>query len=100
MFLAEGAEYQLITWSKDRTLRFWPVDSDTMEASISSHFFKFTVLTGLRTRKRDIRSDPPKYLPNHTSLPSLGDHTNLSDMRQKDQTQTQLYPPRSVREAY
>ncbi|EGN97137.1 hypothetical protein SERLA73DRAFT_57400 [Serpula lacrymans var. lacrymans S7.3] len=24
-------EYQLITWSKDRTLRFWPVDSETME---------------------------------------------------------------------
>ncbi|KAH0828570.1 hypothetical protein J3R83DRAFT_2840 [Lanmaoa asiatica] len=29
----EGSEYQLITWSKDRTLRFWPVDSETMEAS-------------------------------------------------------------------
>ncbi|KAH7922738.1 hypothetical protein BV22DRAFT_1094123 [Leucogyrophana mollusca] len=27
----EGGEYQLITWSKDRTLRFWPVDSETME---------------------------------------------------------------------
>ena len=36
MFHAEGAEYQLITWSKDRTLRFWPMDSETMEASISS----------------------------------------------------------------
>ncbi|OAX43953.1 hypothetical protein K503DRAFT_730449 [Rhizopogon vinicolor AM-OR11-026] len=27
----EGGEYQLITWSKDRTLRFWPVDAETME---------------------------------------------------------------------
>ncbi|KIJ64123.1 hypothetical protein HYDPIDRAFT_112664 [Hydnomerulius pinastri MD-312] len=27
----EGGEYQLITWSKDRTLRFWPVDSEIME---------------------------------------------------------------------
>ncbi|KAL0958954.1 hypothetical protein HGRIS_014266 [Hohenbuehelia grisea] len=27
----DGSEYQLITWSKDRTLRFWPVDSDTMQ---------------------------------------------------------------------
>ncbi|KAG8221615.1 hypothetical protein J3R82DRAFT_1892 [Butyriboletus roseoflavus] len=27
----EGAEYQLITWSKDRTLKFWPVDLETME---------------------------------------------------------------------
>ncbi|KAF9467004.1 hypothetical protein BDZ94DRAFT_1250295 [Collybia nuda] len=24
-------EFQLITWSKDRTLRFWPVDADTMQ---------------------------------------------------------------------
>ncbi|KAL4080027.1 hypothetical protein V8B97DRAFT_1863860 [Scleroderma yunnanense] len=28
---AYGPEYQLITWSKDRTLRFWPVSSDAME---------------------------------------------------------------------
>lgn len=27
-------EFQLITWSKDGTLRFWPVDSDTKKASI------------------------------------------------------------------
>ncbi|EIW82937.1 hypothetical protein CONPUDRAFT_52726 [Coniophora puteana RWD-64-598 SS2] len=27
----DGGEYQLITWSKDRTLRFWPVDADIME---------------------------------------------------------------------
>lgn len=24
-------EFQLITWSKDRTLRFWPVDNDTLQ---------------------------------------------------------------------
>ncbi|KAF7977533.1 hypothetical protein HWV62_3304 [Athelia sp. TMB] len=27
----DGGEYQLITWSKDRTLRFWPVDEETMQ---------------------------------------------------------------------
>lgn len=63
-------------------------------------FLKFTVLISLQSRKLDIPSDPPKYLPNHASLPTLEDHTSLSDMRQKDQTQTQLYPPRLVREAY
>ncbi|KAJ7050532.1 hypothetical protein C8F01DRAFT_683078 [Mycena amicta] len=26
-----GTTFQLITWSKDRTLRFWPVDEDTMQ---------------------------------------------------------------------
>ncbi|KAG6372963.1 hypothetical protein JVT61DRAFT_7009 [Boletus reticuloceps] len=39
--------YQLITWSKDRTLRFWPMDSETMEKTgyrssnvpTQSHFF-------------------------------------------------------------
>ncbi|KAJ6537274.1 hypothetical protein DFH09DRAFT_1369220 [Mycena vulgaris] len=27
----EGTAFQLITWSKDRTLRFWPVDEETMQ---------------------------------------------------------------------
>ncbi|KAF4584993.1 hypothetical protein EYR40_001819 [Pleurotus pulmonarius] len=27
----EATEYQLITWSKDRTLRFWPMDQETMQ---------------------------------------------------------------------
>ncbi|KAJ7894421.1 hypothetical protein B0H14DRAFT_3854291 [Mycena olivaceomarginata] len=26
----DGTAFQLITWSKDRTLRFWPVDAETM----------------------------------------------------------------------
>ncbi|KAJ7739030.1 hypothetical protein DFH07DRAFT_983862 [Mycena maculata] len=27
----DGTTFQLITWSKDRTLRFWPVDPETMQ---------------------------------------------------------------------
>lgn len=27
----EGEEFQLITWSKDRTLRFWPITPDVMQ---------------------------------------------------------------------
>jgi hypothetical protein len=27
----EGTDFQLITWSKDRTLRFWPVDHEKMQ---------------------------------------------------------------------
>ncbi|KAJ7148202.1 hypothetical protein C8R46DRAFT_1167201 [Mycena filopes] len=27
---ADGTAFQLITWSKDRTLRFWPVEEETM----------------------------------------------------------------------
>ena len=26
-----GDGFQLITWSKDRTLKFWPIDSETMQ---------------------------------------------------------------------
>ena len=29
--MVDEGEYQLITWSKDRTLRFWPVDPDMMQ---------------------------------------------------------------------
>jgi WD repeat-containing protein 59 len=29
----EGEAYQLITWSKDRTLRFWPIDADLVQVS-------------------------------------------------------------------
>lgn len=27
----DDSEFQLITWSKDRTLRFWPLDPDVMQ---------------------------------------------------------------------
>ncbi|KAI0952525.1 hypothetical protein AcV7_008300 [Taiwanofungus camphoratus] len=27
----EGSEFQLITWSKDKTLRFWPIDMEVMQ---------------------------------------------------------------------
>jgi WD40 repeat protein len=33
LFLPDGSEYQLITWSKDKTLRFWPVDSEIMQVN-------------------------------------------------------------------
>lgn len=27
-------DFQLITWSKDRTLRFWPIDAEVMQVTI------------------------------------------------------------------
>jgi WD repeat-containing protein 59 len=35
----KDSEFQLITWSKDRTLRFWPLDADVMQASNYSWLF-------------------------------------------------------------
>ncbi len=28
---ADNSEFQLITWSKDKTLRFWPIDTDMIQ---------------------------------------------------------------------
>lgn len=30
----DGNEYQLITWSKDKTLRFWPIDSEMIQVLV------------------------------------------------------------------
>ena len=30
------SEFQLITWSKDRTLKFWPINPDVMQVSAAS----------------------------------------------------------------
>ena len=29
-YISSAGDYQLITWSKDRTLRFWPIDAEVM----------------------------------------------------------------------
>ena len=44
MFLDWG-DFQLITWSKDKTLRFWPIDQDVLEVS----FFFPPVFQGLQS---------------------------------------------------
>jgi hypothetical protein len=30
-----SCDFQLITWSKDRTLRFWPIEPDVMQVRVS-----------------------------------------------------------------
>lgn len=39
-------DFQLITWSKDRTLRFWPMDSEIMQVSTHAHS-RILLLTSL-----------------------------------------------------
>ncbi|CDO74222.1 hypothetical protein BN946_scf184721.g1 [Trametes cinnabarina] len=41
---ADNCEFQLITWSKDKTLRFWPVDTEVIQAD----FKKRTCTFGLQ----------------------------------------------------
>lgn len=30
---SDNNEFQLITWSKDKSLRFWPIDQEVMQVS-------------------------------------------------------------------
>jgi len=39
-------DFQLITWSKDRTLRFWPIDATVMEVLFSTCRFAYHYLQG------------------------------------------------------
>ncbi|KAG6873263.1 hypothetical protein C0995_001037 [Termitomyces sp. Mi166 len=60
-------EYQLITWSKDRTLRFWPVEPDVMEEvghAVSSHRGRRPSRSG-RSPSISYRNPPEgtQYLP-------------------------------------
>jgi hypothetical protein len=45
LFLPDGNEYQLITWSKDKTLRFWPVDSEIMQVKFQIIFYDSAVVS-------------------------------------------------------
>ncbi|KAJ7613889.1 hypothetical protein DFH06DRAFT_1014506 [Mycena polygramma] len=47
----DGTAFQLITWSKDRTLRFWPVHPDTMAVS-------FHVIFAFSTHPKSFRTPP------------------------------------------
>ncbi|KAI0345160.1 hypothetical protein BDW22DRAFT_1354052 [Trametopsis cervina] len=51
-------EFQLITWSKDRSLRFWPVEQEIMEK------------VGKPTNKEKETTTAPQYFDQHTSFSS------------------------------
>jgi WD40 repeat protein len=37
ILISFAGDFQLITWSKDRTLRFWPIDGDVMHVCAFCH---------------------------------------------------------------
>ena len=37
VLISFAGDFQLITWSKDRTLRFWPVDAEVMHVCAFRH---------------------------------------------------------------
>ncbi|RDX46433.1 hypothetical protein OH76DRAFT_1406950 [Lentinus brumalis] len=59
-------EFQLITWSKDKTLRFWPVDSEVIEKAGVTPTRTITMAPSRRDTKssfssRSEGSDPPTF---------------------------------------
>lgn len=79
-------EYQLITWSKDRTLRFWPVEPEVMEVHtfhvcscislFTFHYSKLATLSHLRENgvlHRAHRADAHPASPTaiHLKAPSI-----------------------------
>lgn len=37
ILISPAGDFQLITWSKDRTLRFWPIDAEVMHVCAYYH---------------------------------------------------------------
>ncbi|KAH9947305.1 hypothetical protein B0H21DRAFT_739747 [Amylocystis lapponica] len=77
----DSPEFQLITWSKDRTLRFWPVDTEVMQKAGT----KPTSSIGEAARQREFKvsfSSPPvgTDLPPALSAP-VGHRAILAEVR-------------------
>ncbi|KAI0674045.1 hypothetical protein C8Q78DRAFT_1143275 [Trametes maxima] len=77
----DNAEFQLITWSKDKTLRFWPVDTEVIQKAGRTP----TRTTAMMSRRRDSKvsfSNPPigNDLPPTLSAP-IGYRGILAEVR-------------------
>ena len=44
---SENSEFELITWSKDKTLRFWPVDTDMIQVRRANRMPSIEVLMAI-----------------------------------------------------
>lgn len=59
--LVDWGDFQLITWSKDKTLRFWPIDKDVLQVC-SFHLKERSYLTHvspLKSAGQPTDGDPP-----------------------------------------
>ncbi|THV07254.1 hypothetical protein K435DRAFT_848204 [Dendrothele bispora CBS 962.96] len=102
----DDSEYQLITWSKDRTLRFWPMDSESMrKVGRSPPARGRSASTGTsKTRDHTIKATKSfRNLPEELgSLPLLsapiGNRAILAEVRagipsrRRNDSMTQQYP--------
>ncbi|KAJ3559944.1 hypothetical protein NM688_g25 [Phlebia brevispora] len=78
---AENSEFQLITWSKDRTLRFWPIDDEVMEKVGSSKMPAVSANVPSLDKRLSFRNPPiASDLPPALSAP-VGHRAILAEVR-------------------
>ncbi|KAG8960728.1 hypothetical protein FRC03_006231 [Tulasnella sp. 419] len=66
----DDREFQLVTWSKDRTLRLWPIDASVMKAAAFVPGAPIKVHVPRRGAKNETFRDPPKPPdPQHQHMP-------------------------------
>ncbi|OBZ77972.1 putative RWD, RING finger and WD repeat-containing protein C11E3.05 [Grifola frondosa] len=77
----DGAEFQLITWSKDKTLRFWPVNSEVVQRAGTTPTLTSTISSYRREPKASF-STPPlgSEFPPALSAP-VGHRSILAEVR-------------------
>ncbi|CCM03390.1 uncharacterized protein FIBRA_05520 [Fibroporia radiculosa] len=77
-----GSEFQLITWSKDKTLRFWPVDPDVMQKAGNQPCVPPGFAMPQHTEPKVTFSNPPvgTDLPPALSAP-VGNRAILAEVR-------------------
>ncbi|KDQ52927.1 hypothetical protein JAAARDRAFT_61692 [Jaapia argillacea MUCL 33604] len=89
-----GGEFQLITWSKDRTLRFWPVGPDVMQrvGHVPGSHSRPRV-TGYLDNKASYR-DPPARTDHLPALSApVGYRSILAEVRASVPLLHPLFPP-------
>lgn len=77
----DDSEFQLITWSKDRTLRFWPVDREVMEKVGTSSINKSSSIPGYFDDRVSFSNPPAGSEPPPALSAPIGHRSILAEVR-------------------
>ncbi|KAI9068878.1 hypothetical protein FKP32DRAFT_1587345 [Trametes sanguinea] len=76
----DNSEFQLITWSKDKTLRFWPVDTEVIQKAGRTPT-RTTTMPGRRDSKASFSNPPIGNAPQPTLSAPIGYRGILAEVR-------------------